>query len=173
MRPFLGAALAILFATAAGSLARADEKDPNAILDKAIQAAGGEEKLKKLDAMSWKAKVSIIINGDSNDFTGSTTVQGLDHYRSEFEGKFQDNPFKGVVVLNGVSPDGAGGPSPEVVPGKSLRSAGNLLLTGLFQVTREAEGVGGWPGTNMGNSRCRPGSNQGNRGRIGKAVGRS
>jgi len=101
MKPFLGAALAIFFVAAAGYPARADDKDPNAILDKAIKAMGGEEKLKKLDAMTWKSKASIIINGDSNDITLNSTVQGLDHYRTEFEGKFQDNPFKGVVVLNG------------------------------------------------------------------------
>jgi hypothetical protein len=101
MKPFLGAALAIFFMAAAGSPARADDKDPNAILDKAIKAAGGEEKLKKLDAMSWKSKASIIINGDSNDISLNSTVQGLDRYRTEFEGKFQDNPFKGIVVLNG------------------------------------------------------------------------
>jgi len=99
MKPFLGAALAIIFVSAAGFPARADDKDPNAILDKAIKAAGGEEKLKKLDAMTWKSKISVIINGDSNDFMGSTTVQGLDLYRTEFEGQFQGNPFKGLVVI--------------------------------------------------------------------------
>jgi hypothetical protein len=101
MKPFLAVVLAIFFVTVAGGPARADDKDPNVILDKAIKAMGGEEKLKKLDAMTWKSKVSIIINGDSNDFTGNSTVQGLDHYRTEFEGKFQDMPFKGVVVING------------------------------------------------------------------------
>jgi hypothetical protein len=101
MKPFLGAVLAILLVTAAASPARADEKDPNAILEKAIMATGGEEKLNKLDAMSWKTKATIIINGDSNEMTLDSTLQGLDHYRTEFEGKFQDNPFKGVVVLSG------------------------------------------------------------------------
>ena len=28
-------------------------------------------------------------------------MQGLDHYRSEFEGEFNGNPIKGVTVLNG------------------------------------------------------------------------
>jgi hypothetical protein len=101
MKPFLGAALAMILVTAAGQPARADDKDPNAVLDKAIKAVGGEEKLKKLDAMSYKTKASIIINGDSNEITLSTTVQGLDRYRTEFEGKFQDMPFKGLVVVNG------------------------------------------------------------------------
>jgi hypothetical protein len=101
MKPFLGAALAITLVTAAAFPARADEKDPNTILDKAIKAAGGEDKLKAIDAMTWKSKASIIINGDSNDITLNTTLQGLDRYRTEFEGMFQGNPFKGVVVLNG------------------------------------------------------------------------
>ena len=30
-----------------------------------------------------------------------STVQGLDHYRSEFEGEFDGNTVKGVTVLNG------------------------------------------------------------------------
>lgn len=101
MKRFLGAALAILFAATAAGPLRADEKDPTAILDKAIKAAGGEENLKKLDAMSWKAKGTLTINGDSNPFTITSTVQGLDHYRSEFQGEFGGNPVKGIVVVNG------------------------------------------------------------------------
>jgi hypothetical protein len=40
----------------------------------------------------------------------------------------------------------AGAVSPEVLPDKWLRSAANWLLTGLFQVSRGAEGLGGTPG---------------------------
>jgi hypothetical protein len=101
MKPFLGAALAILFATSAAGPARADEKDPNAILDKAIKAMGGEEKLKKLDAWTVKTKGTISVNGDSNPFTVASTLQGLDHSRVDFEGEFGGNPLKGVVILNG------------------------------------------------------------------------
>ena len=81
---------------------RADDKDPNAILDKAIKAVGGEEKLKKLDAWTTKSKGTITFNGDSNPFTVESTVQGLDHYKSTFEGEFGGNPVKGVTVLNGT-----------------------------------------------------------------------
>jgi hypothetical protein len=101
MKPFLGAALAIIVVTAAGIPARADEKDPNAILDKAIKATGGEEKLKKIDAMSWKTKATLTFNGDDNAFSSQSTVQGLDHFRTEFELQIQGNPVKGMVVLNG------------------------------------------------------------------------
>ena len=34
-------------------------------------------------------------------FTGRSTVKGLDHYRSEFEGDFGGNQVKGVTVLAG------------------------------------------------------------------------
>jgi hypothetical protein len=101
MKAFLCAALTLIFAAAADRSVRADEKDPNAILDKAIKAAGGEEKLKKLDAWTWKTKTLIIINGDSNPFTMESTCQGLDRFRTEFEGEFGGNAFKGMVVLNG------------------------------------------------------------------------
>jgi outer membrane lipoprotein-sorting protein len=101
MKAFLCAALTLVFVTAGGFSARADEKDPNAVLDKAIKAAGGEEKLKKLDAMTWKSKASITFNGDSNPMTFQATVQGLDRYRTEFEGEFGGNSVKGLVVLNG------------------------------------------------------------------------
>jgi hypothetical protein len=101
MKRFLSATLAIVFVSASASLVQADDKDPSTILEKAIKALGGEEKLKKAGAISWKAKLTITFNGNSNDFTSQVTVQGLDHYRSEFEGEFGGNPFKGVTVFNG------------------------------------------------------------------------
>jgi hypothetical protein len=101
MKWFLRAALAIIFVSATASLARADENDPSVVLDKAIKALGGDEKLKKVDAITWKSKAAITFNGDTNQFTSHATLQGLDHYRSEFEGEFGGNPFKGVTVVNG------------------------------------------------------------------------
>jgi hypothetical protein len=100
MKRFLGAILATLFLTSPISPVRADDKDPNTILDKAIKAIGGEEKLKKAEAISWKSKGTITFNGNDNDIKIQATSQGLDHYRSEFEGEFGGNPVKGVVVLN-------------------------------------------------------------------------
>src|SRR5262249_3152156 len=67
----------------------------------AIKATGGEEKLKKIDAMSWKTKATVLINGDKNPFSGESTVQGLDRYRTEFEAEFGGNSFKGTVVVSG------------------------------------------------------------------------
>jgi len=101
MKPFLGVALAIMLVTAAGASVRADEKDPGAILEKAIKATGGEEKLNKLDAMSWKTKATVRINGENNPFSADSTVQGLDRYKTEFEVEFGGNSVKGVVVISG------------------------------------------------------------------------
>jgi hypothetical protein len=80
---------------------RAEDKNANAVLDKAIKALGGEEKLGNIKAMSWKSKGTITFGGDDNNFTGETIVQGLDHFRSTFEGEFMGNKVKGATVLAG------------------------------------------------------------------------
>jgi hypothetical protein len=102
MRRFLGAVLLAVFLTGLGSLTRAaDDKEANAILDKAVKALGGEDKLSKVKAFTWKAKGKIILGGNDNDFTSEATADGLDRYRSEFEGEVGGNKIKGVVVLAG------------------------------------------------------------------------
>jgi hypothetical protein len=47
--------------------ARADDPGAKAILDKAIKALGGEEKLAKIEAFSWKAKVMFGPTGREMD----------------------------------------------------------------------------------------------------------
>jgi hypothetical protein len=101
MKRFFGALLAAGFLVALGSPARADDKDATAILNKAMKALGGEAKLSKIEAATWKAKGKIRFGENENEFSSQATVQGLDHYRSEFEGEFNGNKFKGVTVLNG------------------------------------------------------------------------
>jgi hypothetical protein len=101
MKRFLGAACLACFIASAGRAARADDKDATAILDRAIKALGGEEKLSKASTLSWKSKGTITIQGNDNAFTGMITMQGLDHSRVEFEGKFGENDVKGVTVLAG------------------------------------------------------------------------
>ena len=101
MKRFLGAVLAVSVVCVSGGLSRADDKDATPILDKAIKAIGGEEKLSKVKAYTSKLKGTITFGGNDNDFTAKSTHEGLDRYRSEFEGKFGDNDVKGVTVLNG------------------------------------------------------------------------
>ena len=54
-----------------------------------------------VEAATWKAKGKMNFGGNDSDFTGRSTVQGLDHYRSEFEGDFGGNQVKGVMVFAG------------------------------------------------------------------------
>lgn len=101
MKRFLSAVLAAFLMSSLVGLTRADDQDAKAIIDKGIKALGGEEKLTKAGTYSVKSKGTITFNGSDNEISSQATLQGLDHYRSEFEGKFGDNDVKGVTVLNG------------------------------------------------------------------------
>ncbi len=101
MKRVIGAVLMTALVSGLGGAARADDKDVQAVLDKGIKALGGEEKLGKVKAAAWKAKGKISFGGNDNDFTNQTTVQGLDHFRSEFEADFGGNKLQGVTVLSG------------------------------------------------------------------------
>jgi len=101
MKRFLGAVLVASLMSGSSSSIRADDQDTKAILDKAIKALGGEEKLSKATAHSSKTKGTFSFNGTDNEFSGQATLQGLDHHRFELQGKFGENDFKMVMVLNG------------------------------------------------------------------------
>jgi len=81
MKRFLGPVLMTILVSGPISSIRADEKDTNAVLDKAITALGGEEKLKKAENLTWKTKGTITFNGEDNKISINATLQGLDHYR--------------------------------------------------------------------------------------------
>jgi hypothetical protein len=102
MKRFLGVATAAALVLGLGGPAQTDNpRDARAIVDKAIQAMGGAEKLNGIKAAMWKSKGKISFGGNDNDFTSTTTVQGLDHFRNEFEGDFGGNTVKGVIILAG------------------------------------------------------------------------
>ncbi len=101
MKRVFGAALTAVLMMGPVSAIRADEKDATAILDKAIKAVGGEEKLAKAAAFSWKQKGTVTFGGNDNDMTGQSTLKGLDHYRFEMKGHFGENDFTGLVIVNG------------------------------------------------------------------------
>jgi hypothetical protein len=100
MKWFSGMTLVTVF-LAGTAAARADEQQARAAVDKAIKAAGGEEKFGKATILSWKSKGTVTFNGEERTMNLNATAQGLDHYRSEFEGEFNGNPFKAVTVLSG------------------------------------------------------------------------
>jgi hypothetical protein len=94
----LAAALAL---TAAGA-ARADDKaDAKALIDKAIKAAGGEEKLAKFQAETFKGKGKFYGMGEGLDYTGEWAMQMPDKMRVQIEVAANGMKFNIVRVFNG------------------------------------------------------------------------
>jgi hypothetical protein len=79
----------------------ADDKEAAAVLDKAIQALGGEEKLGQAKGVTWKAKGKINFGDADHDFSIETTMQGIDHTRQAFETEVNGNPVSGATVVAG------------------------------------------------------------------------
>jgi hypothetical protein len=101
MKRFLGMALLTVLGLSRLGWA-GDGADAQAVLDKGIKALGGAEKLGTVKAATWKAKGKFRFGGNESEFQSTVTVQGLDHYRSEFEGEFGNNKVRGVTVVSGA-----------------------------------------------------------------------
>jgi hypothetical protein len=68
------------------STVTADDKEVAAILDKAVKALGGEDKLSKIEAVTWKTAgwMNMLFQGPEHfKCTGELTIAGLDRLRSE------------------------------------------------------------------------------------------
>lgn len=96
MRRLLVAVLALVLGTAAG---RAD--DATAVVDKAIQALGGADKLGKITAFQFEAKGKISVQGNESDVVRKATFQNTDHMRQSSDMKFGDMAVQVVSVLAG------------------------------------------------------------------------
>jgi hypothetical protein len=98
MKRFLAGTL-IIAMTCQGHSVRAD--DANAIIERAVKALGGREKLEKLQASEVKTKGTINFGGTESPVKGQSTVQGLDHYRLQYEIELGGSSLKGMTVING------------------------------------------------------------------------
>jgi hypothetical protein len=76
---------------------RADDQEVKSILDKAMKALGGEDRLAKVEAFSWKSTGIVVFDGNENESKNEVTVKGLDHFRREFG----NDQFHGLVVISG------------------------------------------------------------------------
>lgn len=93
---------AALLAVALSGPARADDaKDATAVLDKAIKALGGEDKLSKAKGTSVKVKATLTFMGMDIEMELASTVKGVGASRSEFAGSFGGMDIRGVTVLAG------------------------------------------------------------------------
>jgi hypothetical protein len=87
--------LAVSVALVAVGLSRADDRsEAMALIDKAIKASGGEAKLAKFNAQSWREKGTYYGMGNGLPYTGVYVIQRPDKFSMEIEGAFK-------IVLNG------------------------------------------------------------------------
>lgn len=94
MRNFMYATtIASVLLIGAGAVRSGDDNEARAIVDKAIKAMGGEAKLAKLKAMTWKEKGTYYGMGDGLPYMGEYAVQWPGQFRMDIQGAF-------TIVLN-------------------------------------------------------------------------
>lgn len=82
--------------------ARADEQsDAREVVDKALKAMGGEAKLAKVPAVTFKAKGSVSEGGMDLTLVGDTAWQGMHECRLDIEAQVMGQVQKALVVING------------------------------------------------------------------------
>jgi hypothetical protein len=102
MKKCVGLAILVTVACTIAAPLRADEgQATSAVLDKALRALGGEERLSKIKAATWKAKGKIRLSGQDQDFSSEVAVQGMDQYREVFYTDLLGKKTKSVAVLYG------------------------------------------------------------------------
>jgi hypothetical protein len=102
MQQYLVALLLSVTSFGQGKTVSTDDTVVNEILDKAMKAMGGEDKLSKIQAATWKAKGKITLaDSKEYEFTSQTTTQGLDRARTELQIEHSGRQLKILAVLNG------------------------------------------------------------------------
>jgi hypothetical protein len=85
-----------------GAALRADDKaEATAVLDKAIEALGGREKLARFQSVTWKGKATIQAGGQDIALVHEGAAQSGDRYRVEMEIQANGMTNKVLFVING------------------------------------------------------------------------
>jgi hypothetical protein len=88
---------------AGGVPARPDEKpDPRAVIDRAMKAMGGEDLLKKFQAIELKDKGTFHGTGKAMPYTGAWAVQGARQLKFTLDMEVEGKKFRMVQVVNGT-----------------------------------------------------------------------
>lgn len=96
---FLGLAVCLMLGTS--SPARADaQADARAIVEKAVKAMGGQEKLARLNTCTLKGKGSIDA-GQQATFTEEASLRWPDYYHFDIDFDFGGQKIKEVFVIAG------------------------------------------------------------------------
>lgn len=102
MRTWYGPSVAFgLVLALAGRSWADDQAEINALIDKAVKAMGGQEKMAKLKASSWKGKANLQEGGQAIAITHEGSTQGWDQFRLEGEVQFGGQSHKALLVING------------------------------------------------------------------------
>ena len=96
------AVVAFGFVLAVAVPARADDAaDAKALVEKAVKAHGGQDKLEKFAGHTTKFKGKFHGMGQMLDMSGEIAVQGSDKHRLDVEVEVGGMKFRFVAVLNG------------------------------------------------------------------------
>ncbi len=102
MKQCIGAVIvAVVAFGSVGTLRAEGDKSATAVIDKAIKALGGEEKLKAIKAASWKGKGTFTYSGQDNEISSTTTVEGSGQFRQDFETEVMGTRVTGSTVISG------------------------------------------------------------------------
>jgi hypothetical protein len=94
--------MGFVLALATAGAARADEPAATrAIIEKAIQARGGEDKLAQMKAMTFKSKGKFYTMGEGADYTGEWAIQPPDKVRVQLEAEPGGMKFTFLFVFDG------------------------------------------------------------------------
>jgi hypothetical protein len=99
MRTLFRSALALTVLTFAGAAAQA--QDAKEVIEKAVKAQGGEEKLSKFPAARVKAKGSMELMGVEIEFTLDASVQNPDKFRNDIHLEVMGQKITIVQIYNG------------------------------------------------------------------------
>jgi hypothetical protein len=89
--------------TACAAPCRADGRaELHALIDKAVRAMGGQEKVARLRDCSWKGESSRREGGQAARVVHDGSVRGWDQYRVELEIQAAGQSRKLLIVLNGA-----------------------------------------------------------------------
>jgi len=80
---------------------RADDKDMHALVDKAIKAAGGADKVAKLKNCTFKAKGTVTEGNKEGTFTVEGSLRGGTHWRMEMEANMEGRVEQVTLVFDG------------------------------------------------------------------------
>lgn len=97
MRTLVCAVLVVAFAF--HSLCADERADALVIIDQAVKAVGGADKLKTLQAVTWKSKTKATVDGQEINFTASGAIQGNDRCRIELDVQINNNNAAIILVF--------------------------------------------------------------------------